>query len=167
MEEIKAFLDIFCEVMDDAVTTPYGNTFSERSIKQWLSENDTCPLTKKPLNPSQLKQDISLRKAIEEWKQKTINSNDSRYRIKFSDLKFEECISKGETSDVYKGSWMNQKVAIKKFRFSNPTEKELQSFKIECSIAAMLSHPSLSTVYGFCDEKSEFCIVRTLFEKQN
>ena len=61
IEEISSFIDpISYELMEDAVITPYGNTFSEKSIKKWLSEQNTCPLTRKPLQISQVIPDLNL-----------------------------------------------------------------------------------------------------------
>jgi len=71
MEEIVSFIDpISYELMEDAVITPYGNTFSEKSIKKWISEHKTCPLTGKPLEISQLIPNLNLRNAFEEWKKR-------------------------------------------------------------------------------------------------
>jgi len=78
-------------------------------------------------------------------------------KIDYSELKFGECIAKGETSNIFKGTWKQHEVVIKQFRSSNPTQKQLQSFKQACS---KLRHPALNIVYGYTtDEKSGFCIV--------
>lgn len=158
MEVPESFQDpINYQLMEDAVITPDGITYSEKSIRKWLNVHQFCPMTQKPLKPDQLIPNRVIRDLIADWKKnKLFNAQDT---IKYSDLKFGKPIAKGATSDVYEGNWLGQKVAIKKLRISNPTKKQLDSFKTECAIASMFRHPSLNTVYGFVDEDPEYCIV--------
>ncbi|XP_077248495.1 U-box domain-containing protein 44-like isoform X2 [Tasmannia lanceolata] len=67
-------LDSFCcpithEVMEDPVETSSDRTFERSAIEKWFADgNTTCPLTKIPLNREILRPNITLRKSIEEWK---------------------------------------------------------------------------------------------------
>ena len=54
--------------MRDPVVTPYGHTFERFQLLQWLNDhNNTCPVTKKPLQCDDLKPNDLLRDAIEEF----------------------------------------------------------------------------------------------------
>mmetsp|Transcript_9846 Transcript_9846/g.27656 ORF Transcript_9846/g.27656 Transcript_9846/m.27656 type:complete len:469 (+) Transcript_9846:58-1464(+) len=53
------------DLMDDAVVSPYGHTFSESSIATWLEMSSTCPITQKPLKADMLRPNYTVRKVVE------------------------------------------------------------------------------------------------------
>ena len=56
------------ELMTDPLMSKYGHNFSRDAILEWLGTgNDTCPLTRKPLAPSNLIPNASLRLEIRSW----------------------------------------------------------------------------------------------------
>jgi Mg-chelatase subunit ChlD len=54
------------EIMKDPVIDYEGNSYERSAIEEWLSKNRTSPITRSPLNISQLVPNRSLRKAIED-----------------------------------------------------------------------------------------------------
>lgn len=57
------------EVMVDPVQTSSGKTFERSAIEKWFKDgNTTCPLTRIPLDRRFLRPNVTLRKSIEEWK---------------------------------------------------------------------------------------------------
>jgi hypothetical protein len=56
-------------VMIHPVVTRHGKNFERSAILNWLSENDVCPLTRKPLRPSDLTRNGGLRAKIVIWRQ--------------------------------------------------------------------------------------------------
>ena len=52
---VNSFLcPITKNIMKNPVITPYGTTYDKDAIISWLKTNETCPLTKKPLNRKML-----------------------------------------------------------------------------------------------------------------
>ncbi|KAF8379768.1 hypothetical protein HHK36_029217 [Tetracentron sinense] len=63
------YCPITWDVMVDPVETPSGQTFERSAIEKWFADgNSVCPLTMTPLNTSSLRPNKTLRKSIEEWK---------------------------------------------------------------------------------------------------
>ncbi|KAL0235267.1 hypothetical protein GEMRC1_001849 [Eukaryota sp. GEM-RC1] len=72
---------ITSELMSDAVVTPYGHSFSQKAILEWLRTNNVCPITRKPLSPSQLIPNYALREfisSLERQSKPDTSSNSSR-----------------------------------------------------------------------------------------
>eukprot|EP01098_Paradermamoeba_levis_P007945 TRINITY_DN3309_c0_g3_i4.p1 TRINITY_DN3309_c0_g3~~TRINITY_DN3309_c0_g3_i4.p1 ORF type:complete len:205 (-),score=40.55 TRINITY_DN3309_c0_g3_i4:803-1417(-) len=135
--EIQCFLDpITFEVMEDAVSTPYGHSFSQKIITRWLENRPTCPLTNKPLHVGQLVPNFSLRNAIEQWRQ-----NKTTPTISFEQVKLVKCIAKGSTGDVHEGIWMHQEVALKCLHFSHPSEAPLKEMEKQALVISKFSPP--------------------------
>ncbi len=68
-EEIESFLcPISMEIMEDPVITPNGICYDRKSILDWLRNNNYCPLTKTPLDSSQLIPNRNLKETIEKYK---------------------------------------------------------------------------------------------------
>jgi len=61
--------DMFGLLMEDAVFTPSGNTYSERGILKWIHEQGTDPNTREPLTPAQLYPNRMLRGQIAQLKE--------------------------------------------------------------------------------------------------
>ena len=72
--EPKYYLrDFICpittELMEDPVVTADGHTYERRAIEMWLENNNTSPKTNRRLVDKTLRPNISLRNAIESFKQ--------------------------------------------------------------------------------------------------
>eukprot|EP00003_Mantamonas_plastica_P020212 TRINITY_DN3267_c0_g1_i1.p1 TRINITY_DN3267_c0_g1~~TRINITY_DN3267_c0_g1_i1.p1 ORF type:complete len:410 (-),score=156.31 TRINITY_DN3267_c0_g1_i1:193-1377(-) len=65
--------------MDDPVITKYGHSFEKSSILKWLKENQSCPMTQKPLTEGDLIPNFSLRDAIEEFRKEIKNNANVGY----------------------------------------------------------------------------------------
>jgi len=64
----KTFTDpITLAILDNAVITPCGHTFSETSIREWLKTNTTCPICKSYVSVDYLKPDFTIRDAISKY----------------------------------------------------------------------------------------------------
>lgn len=53
--------------MKSPVITPYGFTYEESEIKDWLKKSNTDPLNRGPLTEAQLIRNIGLEKVIENY----------------------------------------------------------------------------------------------------
>ncbi|KAG9452644.1 hypothetical protein H6P81_005548 [Aristolochia fimbriata] len=93
LEPLQSFYcPITREVMADPVETSSGQTFERAAIEKWLKDgNTTCPLTKIPLNSDILRPNITLRKSIEEWK-------DRNTMIRIASMKYK--LSSGEEQEL-------------------------------------------------------------------
>lgn len=72
LEPLQSFYcPITRDVMEDPVETSSGQTFERSAIQKWFADGNTnCPLTMIPLNTEVLRPNITLRKSIEEWKER-------------------------------------------------------------------------------------------------
>ncbi|XP_019709694.1 U-box domain-containing protein 44 isoform X2 [Elaeis guineensis] len=72
LEPLQSFYcPITRDVMEDPVETSSGQTFERSAIEKWFADGNTnCPLTMIPLNTEVLRPNITLRKSIEEWKER-------------------------------------------------------------------------------------------------
>lgn len=70
LEPLQSFYcPIMGEIMVEPVETLCGQTFERKAIEKWLEDgNSLCPLTKTPLNKSDLRTNRTLKQSIEEWK---------------------------------------------------------------------------------------------------
>ncbi len=67
-DEYESFLcPIGQEIMNDPVITPKGITYERNNILNWLKKSQICPITKTPLNESDLIKNYSLKNAIMEY----------------------------------------------------------------------------------------------------
>ena len=55
------------EIMKNPVMTPYGHCFEKRKIEEYLENHSECPLTRRPLQRSDLKPCYSMKYAIEQY----------------------------------------------------------------------------------------------------
>ena len=53
--------------MRDPVTLCSGHTYERAAIAQWLQVNTTCPLTRQPVNFTQLRPNVDLKRDIDAW----------------------------------------------------------------------------------------------------
>jgi len=56
------------QLINNPVVDHEGNTYEEEAIIEWLSKNQTSPITRSPLTASQLKPNRALKDAIEDYK---------------------------------------------------------------------------------------------------
>jgi U-box domain len=56
------------EMMKDPLFSKYGHTFERSAILEWLSKENSCPVTRQPLFPSMLIPHHALRLKIKAWK---------------------------------------------------------------------------------------------------
>lgn len=84
------------------------------------------------------------------------------FRIKIDDLLFEKSIGSGASADVFKGSYKEMDVAIKKLRFEvqqvGPTSP-IKEFKREVQTLLKVRHPNLVLFVGACADKGHVMIV--------
>lgn len=67
-EDLDAILcPISRRVMRDPVITPYGHCFDRSFIEDWLSREQTCPITRGYLTKEQLTPCIAIRKMIQQY----------------------------------------------------------------------------------------------------
>lgn len=65
------FCPITQDVMVDPVETSSGKTFERSAIEKWFAEgHNLCPLTFTTLDTSVLRPNVTLRRSIEEWKER-------------------------------------------------------------------------------------------------
>lgn len=70
-DDYESFLcPISQEIMVDPVITPRGITYDRKNILGWLKKSPVCPITKTPLNASDLITNYSLKNAIAEYLKK-------------------------------------------------------------------------------------------------
>ena len=66
--------DFYCpitgELMNEPVSDPEGHTYEKNEILRWLSTNPISPLTRTPLNSSQLTDNIAMKRSIESIRNK-------------------------------------------------------------------------------------------------
>ena len=69
--------------------------------------------------------------------------------LKLADLKIEKQIGAGASAEVYKGTYKEADVAIKKLRiFPSTTDNTLKEFKREVSTLTQVRHPNLVLFMG-------------------
>ena len=68
-KEIPAYLidDISFEVMHDPVTTKHGHSYERATIVEHLKRNPVDPLTREPLSVADLRPNLALRQACNEF----------------------------------------------------------------------------------------------------
>ena len=139
----------------------------EKIVKRKIYKNKTTPeetpVEIETLNKENLEKFLmsEFRRSVNEW------------IVNYDEIKIDKMISNSETSKVYRGSYKNIDVAIKKItNVSNTsTLKFLKEFKREVSILVSLpAHSSLLNLIGFCvHEKevyllTEYCSGGSLFD---
>ena len=74
--EEKIFIppDFYCpitgELLIEPVSDPSGHTYEKNSILEWLKIKNESPLTKQPLYPSQLTDNIAMKRSIDSLRDK-------------------------------------------------------------------------------------------------
>eukprot|EP01121_Diplochlamys_sp_Union-15-3_P012641 TRINITY_DN3819_c0_g1_i1.p1 TRINITY_DN3819_c0_g1~~TRINITY_DN3819_c0_g1_i1.p1 ORF type:complete len:451 (+),score=71.88 TRINITY_DN3819_c0_g1_i1:27-1379(+) len=73
---------ITMDFLENAVVTPYGHSYSEKSIKEWLQSRSFCPLTQKPLSMRDLFPNFVVRQVVIEYLKKKEHPQDFPALIK-------------------------------------------------------------------------------------
>jgi serine/threonine protein kinase len=125
------------------------------------------------LRISMTEENFDTHEGLEKFLLKAFARSVDEWIVDFQDIKFESLIATGSTCNVYKGSYKNLTVAIKKLVKPETDNKIkfLKEFKRELSLLVSLpNHSSLLTLVGFCVKDhevyllSEFCYGGTLFD---
>ncbi|MBN3284300.1 M3K21 kinase, partial [Polyodon spathula] len=85
----------------------------------------------------------------------------SPVEISFSELTLEEIIGVGGFGKVYRGTWIEQEVAVKAARY-DPDEDitaAAASVKQEAKLFSMLQHPNIIKLEGVCLQEPNLCLV--------
>jgi U-box domain len=61
-------------IIHDPVIDPEGNTYERRAIQLWIRANHNCPLSRKPLQESQLYENQALRQVLQEEAERSDDS---------------------------------------------------------------------------------------------
>ena len=94
------------QLMNNPVVDNEGNSYEQSAILEWLSRNNTSPITRNPLDTSQLSPNRALKDLIDEYKLKNgisteENSNDSSIHREIDMTPFElKVTSKGSQSMI-------------------------------------------------------------------
>jgi len=91
--------------------------------------------------------------------------------LKLQDILFEKSIGSGASAEVFKGTYKDMDVAIKKLRFNvaSDTNNPIKEFKREVSTLMKVRHPNLVLFVGACADRghvmivTEFCFGGSLF----
>lgn len=72
--------------------------------------------------------------------------------IPFGRIKFEEKIGSGAYGDVFKGTWLYQSVAVKRYRGTELPQSFLEEARKELDVMSRLQHQSLIRLFGYSTE---------------
>ena len=82
MENVFVPDDFYCpitgDLMVDPVSEPTGHSYEKESILRWLSTKKESPMTREPLDESQLTDNIALRRSIESIRERL---TEDQYKI--------------------------------------------------------------------------------------
>ncbi|CAF1510461.1 unnamed protein product [Adineta ricciae] len=78
---LKFVCPITNEIMTDPVTDPAGNSYERSAIENWLKQHSISPITKAPLNYSDLQPNPTLLASIEEYRQQLSSENSLHMNI--------------------------------------------------------------------------------------
>ncbi|CAE8590363.1 unnamed protein product [Polarella glacialis] len=110
-------------------------------------------LPKRPPSPDCLAEPI---KAV------TLDSWDLLFPCIASDqLRYEESVGRGNTFEVFRGTFNGKDVAIKKTSVGNRVQarKRHVMFSREAAILGKVKHPNLAVFYGVCFDEQELCVI--------
>jgi hypothetical protein len=94
------------------------------------------------------------------------------WQIDFNTLKLGKKIAEGYFGEVYKGTYLQKKVAIKRLKFSNASdalehEKIIHKLKEEAAVMSSLRHPNILLFMGLCSKLPNICIVTEFADNGN
>jgi hypothetical protein len=70
---------ISLEIMEDPITTQYGDTFDKKSLLTWLEKNKYCPLSRRPINIDYLIPNKALKMCIEHYRSMNLLPKNKKY----------------------------------------------------------------------------------------
>jgi len=70
---------ISLEIMEDPITTQYGDTFDKKSLLTWLEKNKDCPLSRRPINIDYLIPNKALKMCIEHYRSMNLLPENKKY----------------------------------------------------------------------------------------
>jgi serine/threonine protein kinase len=85
--------------------------------------------------------------------------------IPYSDLKIGKFLGKGGCGVVYKGQYLNEKVAIKSFFFNSTDPVLLELFQREVKVMANIRHENIVAFRGACLEERHYALVMEYMPK--
>ncbi|KAJ0964075.1 hypothetical protein J5N97_029197 [Dioscorea zingiberensis] len=115
LEPLESFYcPITRDVMEEPVEVSSRQTFERKAIEKWLADgNSTCPLTMLPLDTSILRPNYSLRKAIEEWKERNTIIYIGSIKTKLGWVDEQEVIScLGQLQELCEESELNRECLV-------------------------------------------------------
>lgn len=105
------------------------------------------------------------------WRRKALvksfsqgDGNNTGYQIDFDELTVEAKIGSGSFGDVYKGTWRDTPVAVKRLR-SAAIEDQLDELNREAVTMLQLRHPHIVLFMGCCSKVPNVCIVTEFMPK--
>lgn len=89
-----------------------------------------------------------------------VKRNADQYIIDFGSLIFKEKIGYGNSSEVFRGEWRGQEVAIKKIKDSLNSQRSSKEFRREIMTSVRIRHhPQLVTLIGVSEHQQYFYII--------
>jgi serine/threonine protein kinase len=151
--------------MTDPVATSDGHSYEHDAIVQWLRNHDTSPVTGAALEHTNVTENHTLRKSIDEWRQHRFNM------IRACDLEVEpQAIAAGSFKTVSRGQLKRlpgttallqhpQTVAVMELRDGGELAAEAKI------LLRLAHHPRLVRYIGMCTEREQACLVTEFAEK--
>lgn len=90
-------------------------------------------------------------------------SGDGYYQIDRSEIKIEGKVQEGAFGEVFKGVWLGNDVAIKKFRKRNKNITK-QNLEAEVEILKNLRHPNILLYMGVCISDNDYLMITEFME---
>ena len=154
------------DIFVDPVLTIDGQTYSRAPIAQWLQMKLTSPMTNEPLASAQLIPNISLRNAIEEFR------NRRPMTIKMERLTIsEELIGEGSFGVVMAGSLdigggRNVSVAVKRLpAMTRAEERETLTKELKVHMHACAHCSGVCLLHGICEIDRRLCMVMKRYQR--
>jgi hypothetical protein len=96
-------------------------------------------------------------------KRELSGSGDGNYQIDRSEIRIDGKVQEGAFGEVFKGVWLGNDVAIKKFRKRNKNITK-QNLEAEVEILKNLRHPNILLYMGVCISDSDYLMITEFME---
>jgi serine/threonine protein kinase len=151
-----AFIDpVTFEVMQDPVLTVDGHSFERAAVENWFRDHNTSPLTGAVLTSTAITPNITLKKAIEEWRVTQCKE------IPRQALELHEEIGAGSFKRVYRATF-----TLPGVRPSTVAALKVHTGNVSAEVETLLRlslHPRLISLLGVCKEGAFETILLTQF----
>lgn len=132
------------ETFEDPVVGDDGHTYERKAITDWLTKNQTSPMTREPMDINSLRTNYAVKKIIEEWKTKE-QSQQTQFQL---DVDIRKTRSKplfqGFGKYIYEVEWINRKgPPIILMKIEGAKAKREASFYVQLSC-----HPNIVRTFG-------------------